>query len=151
LPSAADLAGWALAAQHPLTREWADDGNRLARLAQDHEFDLRLATDLELAAKRAVLAPGHHPVELLNQWVAVSADLSAMLSIGFEGGDATKPFVDASALSRPPPHTVIYPRWTRPPYRPSGRSRPATCGSGARHPPTPSPGPRATGASSPPR
>lgn len=101
LPSAADLAGWTLAAQHPLTREWDDDEARIARLADDHEFDLRLATDLDLATQRALLAPGHAPAELLNRWLAVAPDLRAMLSIRFEGGDASMPFVDASALSRP--------------------------------------------------
>lgn len=102
LPSATDVARWTLAAQHPLTRQWCrDDDSRLARLAEDHEFDLRLATDLDLAGQRARLAPGHEPRELFNQWVAVSPKLSVLLSIRFEGGDATKPFVDASVLSRP--------------------------------------------------
>lgn len=101
LPSATDLARWTLEAQHPLTRGWSDDESRLARLAEDHEFDLRLATDLELARTRATLAPGHDPEELFNRWVAVSPGLDVLLSMRFEGGDATKPFVDASALSRP--------------------------------------------------
>lgn len=102
LPSATDLARWTLAAQHPLTFQWCrDDTSRLARLADEHKFDLRLATDLDLATQRATLAPGHEPVKLLNQWITVSPDLSALLSIRFEGGDATKPFVDASVLSRP--------------------------------------------------
>jgi len=102
LPSAADSARWTLAAQHPLTHQWCpDEKSRLARLAEDHEFDLQLATDLDLAAKRATLTPGHRPEELLNRWVAVSSTLSALLSMRFEGGDATKPFVDASVLSRP--------------------------------------------------
>lgn len=101
LPAAADLARMTLTAQHPRTRAWCDDRARLDRLADDHAFDLRLATDLELAARRAQLAPGHDRAELLNQWVAVGPGLAAMLSIRFEGGDATKPFVDASALSRP--------------------------------------------------
>lgn len=96
------MARWTLAAQHPLTRQWCgDDKGRLARLADDHEFDVRLATDLELATQRATLAPGHEPEELLNRWVAVSPKLSALLSIRFQGGDAATPFVDASVLSRP--------------------------------------------------
>lgn len=102
LPSATDLARWTLAAQHQLTRKWCrDDKSRLARLADEHEFDLRLATDLDLATQRSTLAPGHEPKELLNRWVAVTPDLSALLSIRFQSGDATKPFVDASVLSRP--------------------------------------------------
>lgn len=102
LPSATDLARWTLAAQHPLTYQWCrDNESRLARLAEEHEFDLRLATDLDLATQRTTLAPGHDAEALLNRWIAVSAELSAMLSIRFEGGDATKPFVDASALTRP--------------------------------------------------
>ncbi|HET7303215.1 MAG TPA: hypothetical protein VFJ12_01550 [Segeticoccus sp.] len=101
LPSATDLARWTLTAQHPLTRQWCDDRSRLARLADEHEFDLQLATDLDLATQRATLAPGHEPEELFNRWVAVTPDLSALLSIRFQGGDATKPFIDASVLSRP--------------------------------------------------
>lgn len=102
LPSATDMARWTLAAQHPLTRQWCrDDERRLARFAEEHAFDLQLATDLDLATRRAALAPGHEPQELLNRWVIVSPELSALLSIRYEGGDATKPFVDASVLSRP--------------------------------------------------
>lgn len=102
LPSATDLAQCTLAAQHPLTRQWcSDDTARLARLADDHELDVRLAVDLELATQRATLAPGHEPEELLNRWVAASPELWALLSIRFQGGDAAKPFVDASVLSRP--------------------------------------------------
>ncbi len=96
------MARWTLAVQHPLTHQWCpDEEGRLARLAEDHEFDLQLATDLDLAAKRATLTPGRNPEELLNRWVVVSPTLSALLSMRFEGGDATKPFVDASVLSRP--------------------------------------------------
>ncbi len=102
LPSATDLAHWTLAAQHPLTRQWSsDDESRLARLAEDHKFDLRMATDLDFAAKGATLAPGHEPREMLSRCVTVSSDLSALLSIRFEGLDPNKPFVDASLLSRP--------------------------------------------------
>lgn len=97
-----ELAHFTLAAQHPLTQEWCPDAEgRLARFAADHEFDLQLATDLELATRRATLAPGHAPKEMLNRWVAVSRDLSMMLSIRFEGLDPAKPFVDATVLSRP--------------------------------------------------
>lgn len=101
LPNVTELARWTLAAQHPATRAWGDDEDRLLALAEDHEIDLQLAADLDLATRRATLAPGHDADELLNRWVSVLPDLSALLSIRFEGGDATKPFVDASALSRP--------------------------------------------------
>lgn len=96
------MARWTLAAQHPLTRQWCrDETSWLARLAEDHEFDLQLATDLDLAARRGTLAPGHEPADLLNRWVTISPELTALLSIRFQGGDAAKPFVDASVLSRP--------------------------------------------------
>ncbi len=96
------MAHWTLAAQHPLTRRWCpDDESRLARLAEGHELDLLLATDNDVATRRARLAPSHEPQELLNRWLDISVELSVMLSIRFEGLDPTKPFVDASALSRP--------------------------------------------------
>ncbi len=53
LPSARDLACMTLEQQHPLTRTWQDDHARLANLAQEHAFDVQLATDLDLAARRA--------------------------------------------------------------------------------------------------
>lgn len=53
LPTAADLAIFSLAAQHPLTRGWVDDPTRLALLTEEHAFDLQLATDLDLARQRA--------------------------------------------------------------------------------------------------
>ena len=95
------MAKWTLAAQHPLTRKWSNDEDRLIRLAEDHEFDLVLSTDLDLATLRATLAPGHEPEELFNRWVSVSPELSALLSIRFEGLDPAKPFVDATVSSRP--------------------------------------------------
>ncbi|WP_216317930.1 hypothetical protein [Deinococcus aestuarii] len=102
LPTAADLATFSLAAQHPLTRSWADDPTRLALLAEEHAFDLQLATDLDLAGQRAeFLNVGQPPEAFLNRWGEVGPDLSAMLSIRFEGLDREKPFVDASVTSRP--------------------------------------------------
>jgi GNAT superfamily N-acetyltransferase len=102
LPTAAELARFTLAAQHPLTRAWQPDSARLERLAEAHEFDLQLATDLELAGQRAeFLDVGQAAQAFLNRWVRVQSDLEAMLSIRFEGLDRTKPFVDATILSRP--------------------------------------------------
>ncbi|MBB5232731.1 hypothetical protein [Deinococcus budaensis] len=102
LPTAADLAAFSLAAQHPLTRTWVDDRTRLALLAEEHAFDLQLATDLDLAAQRAdFLNVGQPPAAFLNRWAEVGPDLGAMLSIRFEGLDREKPFVDASVTTRP--------------------------------------------------
>jgi hypothetical protein len=50
LPTAAELAAFTLAAQHPATHDWLDRAARLRNLTDDHEFDLQLATDLDLAA-----------------------------------------------------------------------------------------------------
>jgi len=102
LPGLTRLAAFSLAAQHPLTRQCQDDPARLERLAEIHEFDLQLATDLELAGQRAdFLNVGQDAEAFLNRWVSVPPDLHAMLSIRFQGLDVTKPFVDASLLSRP--------------------------------------------------
>ncbi|WP_102127361.1 hypothetical protein [Deinococcus planocerae] len=102
LPTAADLASFSLAAQHPLTRSWVDDPTRLALLEGEHAFDLQLATDLDLAAQRAEFLDVGQPAEaFLNRWVEVGPDLCVMLSIRFEGLDREKPFVDVSVTSRP--------------------------------------------------
>jgi hypothetical protein len=102
LPTASELAAMNLTAQHPLTRIWVDEATRLAHLAEEHAFDLRLATDLELAGKRAeFLNVGQPPEAFLNLWFTVSPDLDAMLSIRFERLDPQKPFVDVSVTSRP--------------------------------------------------
>lgn len=67
LPSASELAALSLTAQHPLTHTWTDEATRLAHLAEEHAFDLRLATDLELAAGRAeFLNVGQPPAAFLN-------------------------------------------------------------------------------------
>lgn len=71
-------------------------------LAEEHAFDLQLATDLELAGKRAELINVGPPAEAyLNRWISVAPDLDAMLSIRFKGMDVGKPFVDVSVTSRP--------------------------------------------------
>ena len=102
MPSAAELAQFSLQSQHPLTRSWLDDQPRLKRLAHIHEFDLQLATDLELARQRAEFFGVEQDAEaFLNRWVNVPPDLHAMLGIRFQGLDVRKPFVDASVLSRP--------------------------------------------------
>ncbi|WP_309571655.1 hypothetical protein, partial [Deinococcus sp.] len=78
LPTAADLARFSLAAQHPGTLKWSSESARLARLVEEHAFDLRLATDLDLARQRADTVKAGPPVEAyLNRWVHVSADLAA--------------------------------------------------------------------------
>ncbi|GHG18421.1 hypothetical protein [Deinococcus indicus] len=102
LPTAAELAAFTLAAQHPATHDWTDPATRLRNLTDEHEFDLQLATDLDLAAQRAdFLNAGPAAPAYLNRWMMVSADLHAMLSIRFLGLDVTKPFVDVSVTSRP--------------------------------------------------
>ena len=101
-PTARELAEFSLPAQHPVTRRWVDDELRLDLLTKQHELDIELLTDPEIARMRTErFAPGR-PIELMfNQWVQVAADQHVMLSMRYEGGDPAKPFVDASALSRP--------------------------------------------------
>jgi hypothetical protein len=102
LPTAADLARFSLACQHPLTFEWCSEGERLANLAGENAFDLQLATDLELAKQRAAFINVGPPAEAyLNRWVTASPRLDAMLSIRFKGLDVTQPFVEVSVTSRP--------------------------------------------------
>ncbi|GGL83845.1 hypothetical protein GCM10010840_22040 [Deinococcus aerolatus] len=102
LPTAADLARFSLAAQHPPTLKWCSEPDRLANLAVEHTFDLRLATDLELAGQRAKFINVGLPAEAyLNRWVTVAPGLEAMFSIRFKGLDVGQPFVDISATSRP--------------------------------------------------
>ncbi len=100
MPTATELAAYSLTAQHPITRSWVADDVRLALLAEQHGMDVVLATDLGIAAQRAErFAPGQPAELLLNRWTQVG-ELRAMLSMRYEGGDATKPFVDATPLSR---------------------------------------------------
>ncbi|WP_197408588.1 hypothetical protein [Deinococcus actinosclerus] len=108
LPTAAELAALSLSAQHPVTHGWLDRAARLRNLTEEHEFDLQLATDLDLAAQRAeFLKAGPAAPAYLNRWVTVSTDLRAMLSIRFKGLDVTKPFVDVSVTSRPVTRTDL--------------------------------------------
>ncbi len=97
----ATLARFTLAQQHPVTIGWADEQVRLAELTRDHQDDIMLATDRKVARiRRDRFAPGR-PIEvMLNQWLAASADLAVMLSMRYEGGNRSLPFVDASVLSR---------------------------------------------------
>ncbi|MEV6281168.1 GNAT family N-acetyltransferase [Kribbella sp. NPDC051770] len=100
MPTATDLAAYSLPRQHPMTRSWVADDVRLGLLAEQHELDVTLANDLEIARRRAeVYAPGQPAELLLNRWTPVG-DLHAMLSMRYEGGDAVKPFVDATPLTR---------------------------------------------------
>lgn len=102
LPTASALARLSLAAQHPASLAWCSEGQRLTNFADEHAFDLQLATDLELAAVRAQrMNPAQPPEAFLNQWLPVLPDLEALLSIRFEGANPGKPFVDASVTSRP--------------------------------------------------
>ncbi|MDB5044435.1 MAG: hypothetical protein JWQ08_485 [Deinococcus sp.] len=102
LPTASALARFSLAAQHPLSLSWCSETERLSNLADEHAFDLQLATDLELAGERVQrMNISQPPQAFLNQWLSVLPDLEAMLSIRFEGGNSEKPFMDVSATSRP--------------------------------------------------
>ncbi|MFC7622893.1 hypothetical protein [Microlunatus sp. GCM10028923] len=101
LPDPMTLARFSLAQQHPITSGWADDQVRLAGLAVEHEDDLMLATDLEVATLRRDRFAPDRPIEvMLNRWLPATPDLMVMLSMRYEGGDPRLPFVDASALSR---------------------------------------------------
>ncbi len=102
-PSAEQLAGYTLDQQHPRTAEWSERRRRLSTLAEQHRDDLTMMVDLDLARSRRDLFAPHLEVEsLLNRWVDVTRDLSALLSMRWEGGDPSRPFVDASATSRAP-------------------------------------------------
>ncbi len=101
--TAAELAAFTLERQHPLTRAWVDDATRLQLLTEMHEDpDILLADSLEIAALRTErFAPGQQPESMLNSWHP-AGDLTAMFSMRFEGGDPTKPFVDATPMTRSP-------------------------------------------------
>ncbi|MGW7679535.1 GNAT family N-acetyltransferase [Kribbella sp. NPDC054772] len=81
-----------------------DDRTRLTTLAEEHAaLDILLAEDLDIAAQRAKrLAPGKPAESMLNRWVAISNDLSAMFSMRFENMNLEKPFVDATPMTRSP-------------------------------------------------
>lgn len=101
-PTAQQLAECFLVAQHPVTRQWVDDDTRMALLAAQRSDDVLLATDTTVAASRARrFAPQQPAAAFLNYWVAAAADLHAMMSIRYKGGDPDEPFVDATVLSRP--------------------------------------------------
>jgi GNAT superfamily N-acetyltransferase len=104
IPTPEELARYTLDRQHPVTRTWVDDKTRLAVLAREHAaVDVLFATDLDIAAGRAErFAPGQPAESMLNRWVHVGGDLHAMLSMRFEGLDVSKPFVDATPMSRSP-------------------------------------------------
>ncbi|GAA1664641.1 hypothetical protein GCM10009745_03020 [Kribbella yunnanensis] len=101
--TAAELAAYTLERQHPLTRAWVDDETRLQLLTIQHEDpDVLLANSMEIAQLRTDrFAPGHPAESMLNYWLP-AGDLHAMFSMRFEGGDATKPFVDATPMTRSP-------------------------------------------------
>jgi hypothetical protein len=101
--TAAELATFTLERQHPLTRTWVDDETRLRLLTELHEDpDVLLANSHEIAELRAErFAPGQPVESMLNHWLP-SGDLHAMFSMRFEGGDTTKPFVDATPMTRSP-------------------------------------------------
>ncbi len=102
IPTAGELAQYTLERQHPLLRSWVDDTTLLAAFTKQHEeVDVLLATDLAIATARVErFAPGRPAESMLNQWVPAGDDLHAMVSMRYEGLDPTKPFVDATPLSR---------------------------------------------------
>jgi hypothetical protein len=84
-----------------MTRGWRDDRARLAALETEHRFDLRLASDPDLAAQRAQhMNLGPPPQAYLNRWVRLGDGLAGMFGIRFEGGDGGRPFVDVCAVPR---------------------------------------------------
>lgn len=101
VPDALTLARYTITQQHPLTHNWVSTDTRLDALAREHDDDVQLAIDRDIASRRRDRFAPDQPVEvMLNRWLIATPDLSAMLSIRYEGGDAALPFVDASALSR---------------------------------------------------
>ncbi|WP_433162656.1 GNAT family N-acetyltransferase [Kribbella sp. CA-247076] len=103
IPAAAELAVYTLERQHRLLRTWVDDATLLAAFTKQHdEVDVLLATDLAIATARAErFAPGRPAESMLNRWLP-AGDLHAMFSMRFEGLDPTKPFVDATPMTRSP-------------------------------------------------
>jgi hypothetical protein len=102
VPTVRELAGYFLVAQHPASRMWVDDDVRLGLLAKQRADDVLLASDMDVAALRSQrFAPGHPAEALLNRWLAAGDDLNAMMSMRYENGDPSKPFVDATVSSRP--------------------------------------------------
>lgn len=102
VPDREHLAACFYEAQHPITYAWADRATRLRLLAAQRADDVMLATDLDVATLRAQrFAPTHAPEDLLNRWVEVGHGQHAMMSMRYEDGNVSKPFVDATVLSRP--------------------------------------------------
>ncbi|WP_407571168.1 hypothetical protein [Deinococcus altitudinis] len=103
LPTALELAAVTLAMQHPVLNDWRPAAERLPLLAAEHQGDLELASDTKMAAFRAdhFAFPGLGAGAYLDRWFPVSADLTAWLSVRFEGRVRTLPFVNLSATSRP--------------------------------------------------
>ncbi len=87
---------------------WVDDETRLQLLTILHEDpDILLANSQEIAELRAErFAPGQSAQSMLNYW-RPAGDLHAMFSMRFEGGDPTKPFVDATPMTRSPEPTDL--------------------------------------------
>lgn len=101
VPDALTLARYTISQQHPSSHSWVSTATRLDALAREHDDDVQLAIDRDIAARRRDRFAPDQPVDLmLNRWMVVTPDLSAMLSIRYEGGDPALPFVDASVLSR---------------------------------------------------
>jgi GNAT superfamily N-acetyltransferase len=102
LPTARDLAEYTLGQQHPITEGWSPPGVRVKLLTGEHQIDLDLAADQDLAAaRRDRFAPGQPADLFLNSWEQVRPGLYVMLSIRYESGNPARPFVDFSAASRP--------------------------------------------------
>jgi len=89
--------------QSPRLDGWRAAAERLPLLAAEHQGDLDLATSLEFAQMRyeRFAIPGASVNDYYNRWQPAGGDLTALLSIRFEGGDRDKPFVDLSGTSRP--------------------------------------------------
>lgn len=100
LPSLEQIAQLSLACQIPV--DWLSDSDRTSNFIQEHAFDQQLATDLDLAEKRAThFNLGISAECYLNTWVTVKDDLNAMLSIRFFNMNPDQPFVDATITTRP--------------------------------------------------
>lgn len=98
LPTTMELAEYTLAQQHPITASWASAEERLKLLADEHQLDLDLSTDDQLAAARRERFAPDQPTELFfNVWQRVGPGLHVMLSMRYESGDPARPFVDVSA------------------------------------------------------
>lgn len=99
-PDPATLTGFAIAQQHPATTGWVTRDCRIALLADEVADLLVLAEDEETAVRRRDrFAPHEAPEIFLDRWVELASGLGAFLGIRHEGGDATRPFVEAWVLS----------------------------------------------------